>query len=428
MADGPGRKITRCDRCGASFATNQNLRKHLARKNPCIARIIREEAEPAEPATPAAIHRCHCSKTYSCRGNLARHQKKCEPPAGGAGRPRDQDIQKLDEKLDRLANLVATAIDGKSSRGVSIGQVTNITNISIRPWDGGSRISIPVDKFVEAFKENPRLVEYSGMGDHSMADPAVSAQLVLDILMDLVRRAHSDPSARNIYLNPRRADQVVLLMKNGKWEVAQLLDATRMILDGVVAEIHMVTCSKQARGSVELPLQAENAFAMTGLMYRGEPEKYAKEAMRPMSAHLTNTAPQTDGDAFRLKLDPAGPRQQECSDWLSRADWAATSGLRRREDPPRLAPRKNMAAPCQAEITAEEVSRLLLTFPPASPGEVDGPYIKRLARGAGVVLAELVEGLWRVVELGCLAPEDEVTARAVCCVADEMRFAEATAA
>jgi hypothetical protein len=42
----------------------------------------------------------------------------------------------------------------------------------------------------------------------------------------------------------------------------------------------------------QLPIEAQNALAMAGLLYDDEPEEYAKKAKAPMAAHLTNTAPQ----------------------------------------------------------------------------------------------------------------------------------------
>jgi hypothetical protein len=44
----------------------------------------------------------------------------------------------------------------------------------------------------------------------------------------------------------------------------------------------------------QLPLEAQNALSMAGLLYDDEPEEYVRRAKAPMAAHLVNTAPQAD--------------------------------------------------------------------------------------------------------------------------------------
>jgi hypothetical protein len=41
----------------------------------------------------------------------------------------------------------------------------------------------------------------------------------------------------------------------------------------------------------QLPLEAQNALSMAGLLYDDEPEEYARRASRPMMAHLENCQP-----------------------------------------------------------------------------------------------------------------------------------------
>ena len=116
--------------------------------------------------------------------------------------------------------------------------------------------------------------------------------------MDLVKRGHSDPAARNVYLNPRRADQALVHMKSGKWEVLPLTEATRLIFDGVAQTIHRVTLSYEERK--QLPLEAQNTLSLAGLLYEDEPEKYVKRAKDPMSAHLTNL--RDDGQKAEMQI------------------------------------------------------------------------------------------------------------------------------
>ena len=109
--------------------------------------------------------------------------------------------------------------------------------------------------------------------------------------MDLTKRAHANPAARNVYLNPRRADQILVHKKCGTWEVLPLAEATRLLFDGVVQGILAVSRNYEERR--QLPLEAQNALSMAGLLYDDEPEEYARRAKVPMAAHLENVAPET---------------------------------------------------------------------------------------------------------------------------------------
>lgn len=92
-----------------------------------------------------------------------------------------------------------------------------------------------------------------------------------------------------MYLNPKSEAQVLVHMKSGKWEVLSLEDATRQLFDGVASTIHLVTLSYEERK--QLPIEAQNALSMAGMMYDDEPDEFAKRIKTPMSAHLTNLQP-----------------------------------------------------------------------------------------------------------------------------------------
>jgi hypothetical protein len=169
--------------------------------------------------------------------------------------------------------------------------VTNktVNNITINAWDGDRRIGIDISHILAAFADNAKLREYTRMSDDELTDPSIAPPYVTELLMDLTKRAHADPAARNVYLNPRRADQVLVHKKCGSWEVLPLAEATRLIFDGVARGILAVSQNYEERK--QLPLDAQNALAIAGLMYDDEPEEYAKRAKAPMSAHLENVSP-----------------------------------------------------------------------------------------------------------------------------------------
>lgn len=221
-------------------------------------------------------------------------------------------IAEQNAKIDKLASLLErqlaigsqgaaspkTGIYAGPAGQINTGPVINVANIAqqnntviqINPWDGEKRIAVDVGQIAAAFVENMRLKEYAGWPDHQLTDPELAPPYVTEFLMDLVRRGHADPSARNVYLNPRRADQVLVHLKTGQWEVLPLTEATRLLFDGVVKAAYQVMMTHAEMKL--LPLEAQNAMSLAGMMYKDEPEEYVKRAKGPITAHLTNTAPQ----------------------------------------------------------------------------------------------------------------------------------------
>jgi hypothetical protein len=183
-------------------------------------------------------------------------------------------------------------VTNQTAAQVNNGPVTNntVNTININAWDGDRRIAVDIGHIVAAFAGNARLQEYARLGDHELTDPEIAPPYVTELFMDLTKRAHAAPEARNIYLNPRRADQVLVHKKSGTWEVMTLDEATRLLFDGVGKTIHRAVMSEADRR--QLPLEAQNALSMAGMLYDDEPDEYARRAKTPMAAHLVNTVPE----------------------------------------------------------------------------------------------------------------------------------------
>lgn len=309
----------KCPKCGLCFPKNQGLRRHLARKRPCDP-ILDPESFP--DAGRNNLNRCrYCGRGYSRSDNLARHLKGCKIANSEDGmeklmehtlqRQLTEQAAKVDTLQAQMAELTAllrsqlvtssrpAGTDTICGMQINSGPVTNtattsVTNVQInirpaQPWDGERRIDVSAAQIAAAFAENTRLKEYTKLEEHQLTDPEIAPPYVAELLMDLTKRAHADPAARNVYLNPRRADQALVHMASGRWEVMALGEATRLIFDGVAKAMVRVTMSNEERR--QLPLEAQNALAMAGLLYDDEPDEYAKRAKAPMSAHLANTTP-----------------------------------------------------------------------------------------------------------------------------------------
>jgi hypothetical protein len=277
-----------CENCNKVFDLPCRLKVHLARKTPC-APII-------NLVTDAAGGNCckFCGRRYTTRQALSKHIKRSCKIAGS-----DEGMDKLfehtlqrqlatqDTKINKLTEMVE-----KLAATANVQYTTNIS-ISINPWDGASRIILTAEQMAAAVAENSRIQEYACLGDHAMTDPDVAPPYVSDLFMELTKRAHSTPEARNVYLNPRRADQVLVHMAAGNWEVLTLTDATQEIFDSLAGRIHRVILTDVERK--KLPREAQNALSYAEMLYRVEPAEYVRAARAPMMAHLQNTTPAATG-------------------------------------------------------------------------------------------------------------------------------------
>lgn len=257
-----------CEKCKKIFGKPCELKRHQQRKTSCVKEAVHD-------------FQCEkCNHQFSTRQAKSRHATRCCTDA--------PDITKLlqaqQQTLDELKEIV------RSTRGDQTIVVNNGTMIvKICPWDGDNRITVDTSHVASAFNENSLLMEYMGFSDSQKVDPAVAPPYVTEFFADMTRRAHSVPEARNIYLNPRRADQVLVCLEGGRWEVRSLTDALRLICDGIAKCIHKISLSAEERS--KLPQGAQNALAMVGMLYGDSPTDYVRMIKEPLSAHLSNTAP-----------------------------------------------------------------------------------------------------------------------------------------
>ena len=281
-----------CAECGKEFAKPCYLKRHKERKTPCQPIV--------NPPNVNGINCRYCGRAFTTRQAASRHIRmycKIANSEEGMEKLLDHTLQhqiaaqaaKTDALQAQVSELTMLLKNQLSMAPVPLqfynASVTN--NIfNINPWDGSQRIDIDIAHIVAAFTENAKLQEYSRLGDHELTSPDIAPPFVTELLVDLTKRAHSTPEARNIYLNPKRADQVLVHKKNGTWEVLPLTEATRLMFDGVAASIHRtVMTTAEMR---QLPVEAQNALSMAGMLYDEEPDEYARRAKIPIMAHLEN--------------------------------------------------------------------------------------------------------------------------------------------
>jgi phosphoglycolate phosphatase-like HAD superfamily hydrolase len=217
--------------------------------------------------------------------------------------------RELNAKVDRLAEMLERqlalvpqgvpqmAIQNQGDAMVNTGPIQvnntnntlNIVKVKIIPWARDGCLNISAEQMAAAFRENARLAEYAKWPEHELTDPEKASPFISELFMDLIKRAHADPASRNVYLNPKRSDQVLVCVGDDEhWEVLPFDEATRVMHDGVKRKISVVILTNDERNKV--PLGAQNALSLAGLMYEDEPEAYVKRARVPMAAHLATLA------------------------------------------------------------------------------------------------------------------------------------------
>ena len=281
-----------CLKCHSTFINQRNLRLHELRKRPFD--LINE-------------HKCtHCGKTYARSDAVVRHQKVCAVAQTTAIAAQLADVQARLNIIEQKSPIEIANVNN------GIINTSNVT-INIAPW--GTPLQL-TDRDVEsALSSVPGLV----------GTPALTE--VVAALMELVKRAHVPPAARNVHLNARRTDQALALTLGG-WAALPLEEATGALFDGASARM----------GAVRTAGAQRDICALIPVQYREERAGAVQLGMRPMGAHLQNVAPGGPGPltlesgaapeklepraaAALLRVHPAPPLLNAA--WLSQITAAA---------------------------------------------------------------------------------------------------------
>ena len=278
-----------CLDCNKQFETAQGLRRHIGRKTPCVIAIAPHEA---------IANQCGgCNKGFATASSLLRHARgRCRAPLTAP----PVTLETITQQMQVLQNMVASLGNPiKTADGQSTPQVTNVNtinssvttvnsvvvnNVTIAPW--GSPLQL-TDADVEA-----ALSTIPGITD----SPDISE--VVATLMELVKRSHIPLGARNIHINPKRADQALALTAGG-WAALPLSEATAALFDKASSRIATPALSRRV---VNDPLQVLRATVPAN--YNTEKAMAVQFGLRPMEAHLANMAPGGPGPLL-ITQEPA---------------------------------------------------------------------------------------------------------------------------
>jgi hypothetical protein len=304
---------------------------------------------------------------------------------------------------------------------------------------------VSLDLLKEAFCENELLREYCALPEKSRLDPEFINMYVLEALMAVIRRAHRSPGCQNIRPNPRRADQVQVLVKEGgeRWEILTLVEAVRLLFRDAASRM------EQLAGTVGAALKLSAAEQIASLLmpqeYRRRPEKYEREGKSRLAAHLATLADGRTAGAHRPQGRAKGPAAGTASPNLaphpadgelkksaSEIDPAALDALLddladfASDAPEAGSPPYTPTTPAGAGprpsassgprlFTPAAAAALLREHPPQLDVEDRAPpsALRQLEKLSGQDATQIVSHLWDAKEDGLLSPAEQVWAAAL---------------
>ena len=170
----------------------------------------------------------------------------------------------------------------------NVQNIQNITRVQVTlPWDGGELLRLAPAR-LEALLGEEGFRRYASWPGEEQTDTERASPYVLEALLGVIKASHEDPAQRNVCLNPRRADQCLVLTREERWLVLSLDDTTRALFDGAAKVIRLETLTESE--VQQLPMEARNALGMVRTMYYCDPDEYVAKGKAPLAAHLENLA------------------------------------------------------------------------------------------------------------------------------------------
>jgi hypothetical protein len=247
-----------CELCHKLFRDACDLRRHKARKVPCIA--------PANPAEGA--QKCpRCNREFASNASMMRHvhRNRCEAPA--------PDLRAMQDRINRLEAALAQRPPSPEN--------DDPVDFDSDEWAEG----VTAEMIGAAFDENRRLREYRVLGDTERTDPSTASPYVVECFIEIVRRLSNTKRWQNIRVNKKRADQVVIYQK-GRWIVYPFTCAIEMLYGRIVRRLRAITSSDSER--TRLIPEVQNAISWVYILYEDDVAGHVKKSQVLMSAHLAN--------------------------------------------------------------------------------------------------------------------------------------------
>ena len=310
-----------CRKCGKHFRAPSILKRHMERKTPC---------DPIMEPTNGGTACRYCGREFASKPSMNRHMRQyCKIANTEEGmeklfehtlqRQLAEQRQETKELRDQVAAQTAQVAEltallkqqlavapphlaapaaPVTQRASAIQNAQTVQNVGIQnnhitqvqvtlPWDGGELLRLAPAR-LEALLGEEGFRRYASWPGEEQTDTERASPYVLEALLGVIKASHEDPAQRNVCLNPRRADQCLVLTREERWLVLSLDDTTRALFDGAAKVIRLETLTESE--VQQLPMEARNALGMVRTMYYCDPDEYVAKGKAPLAAHLENLA------------------------------------------------------------------------------------------------------------------------------------------
>lgn len=267
-----------CENCSKVFRDSVTLRRHQNRKVKC---------------TSDRKHKCvQCQKSFSHASTLSRHARRCLPHAEEKSEAQHPTI---------IVNINTTNNVSHTGGDVKIIQMPQSgASIEMLGWpknwpapDVVPRAFIPPSYTITVDVLQKALLQCTSTQiDGCLAGANADLACLLTEVMKLV---HAEPQNRNIFLDPNRADQVMVYIPE-RWQTYTLTHAIGIMFGRVVGtllEAEETSGDSRVRALIEQLIHT----------YSNQ-RSVVSESRKPMSAHLSNLSSQAkSGDWAEGALD-----------------------------------------------------------------------------------------------------------------------------
>jgi len=302
-----------CTTCHRSFRDDANLKRHMRRRVPCTAE------------GPIRRWVCLCGGEYRDRQSLYRHRKACAKYAGAltlAGeteqkreklapkkkvRPGPVVVQNITNTIQHIQvntlghhQQVTVAPTGQMGGPTVVAGSTNIANAGSSPmitqstaapdpmrfpgwpakWPPPAVVPSPFKPLGFEITQPEMEAAVGSLTPEERVSCARSETLgVSRLLVEILKRVHSNPRERNVYLNPARADQALVFIPSN-WSAQPLEEATQAMFARIRALL------EEADQGAERGVRSAVSGARRGC--EGKLPQLARASRSQLTAHLEN--------------------------------------------------------------------------------------------------------------------------------------------
>lgn len=281
-----------CPKCLKIFSAPCRLRSHLNRKKPCDT-ITQLQPE----AVTVTKYICeHCNRSYNSKQSMNRHirdtckvakmDRESDEYADTVRRHREtaeaqstqRQIDELTKRLDELSKGVATPTTINNNFNVE-------ATVHLYPWNSECPFKVELDLVKAIYDRNEVLDGYYSLEQEQQLNPKIAAPYTANLYLDIIKRTfESNPSTRNIAMNPARYDQVKTLTRSGEWATQCLHDIMVSLFSHINSDLTDMSCKIDT-------FDKAGGIQTANLVYYDAPDMCVKNAKKSIRGILKDNIP-----------------------------------------------------------------------------------------------------------------------------------------